>query len=53
MTNMKSVGEKVEAVTVYPGFMCMDFWSFGQRSEPGLECTLRTHQKKKKIKIQE
>ena len=50
MTNMKSVGEKVETVTVYPGFMCMDFWSFGQRSEPGLECTLRTHQKKKRLK---
>ena len=46
MTNIKKVSEKVETVMVYPGFMCMDLWSFGQRSELGLECTLRTHQKK-------
>lgn len=43
MTNMKNVGEKVETVTVYSGFVCMDLWPFGQRSELGLECTLRTH----------
>ena len=45
MTNMKNVGEKVETGMVYPDFVCMDLWSFGQRSEPGLECALRTHVK--------